>query len=492
MTDNPAQHSISPEQSQHTTGAPAAHAVRSWLGIPYATAERFRRPTVLPFNPDLPYDQKGPAPLQAGDTSWLEADNGFSEDCLNLNVWVPENAGDEPLPVIVYIYGGGFEVGANTQTTSNASGLAATGRAIGVSLNYRLGPFGWLSLSQYGGTFADATNLGLQDIITALRWVQENIARFGGDPQNVTVTGHSAGAFSSIGLLGAPSADGLYHRLAAFSGGASRIIPAWWAEKLAITFLAELGIQDNPEELLNLDAKLLADTLIKITPRDIGEKHGIDNTTIGIVDDHAQPGGLLSGHPLRVLESGQHRDIDILFSSATHEADWWVINKIDGFDPGSISNLVDAFATLNRIPRSRAARIVATYNVDGRTLAKVRGALLTDYFWTLPATRAALAHAAAGGNAHLLAIGPTEGAPAVHGTEMYGIVGQERPGCSDEQAIRDTFVRDTLLDFAAGNHDRLWKSVSTEPTSHGIGNPPYDPTAHAAEVLRTFAGIERT
>jgi para-nitrobenzyl esterase len=97
-----------------------------------------------------------------------------------------------------------------------------------------------------------------------------------------------------------------------------------------------------------------------------------------------------------------------------------------------------------------------------------------------------------GGSAHLLTVGPAPGAPAVHGTEMYGIVGQQRPGQTDEQAIRDAFVRDALLDFAAGNHDRLWKCVTAEPTSHGIGNPPYDPTTHAAEVLRTFEGIERT
>jgi para-nitrobenzyl esterase len=467
-------------------------SVRSWLGVPYATAERFRRPILLPFNPDRPYDQKGPAPLQSGDTGWLEADNGLSEDCLNLNVWAPKDVGEEPLPVIVYIFGGGFEVGANTQPTSNLSSLAATGRVVGVSLNYRLGPFGWLSLSQYGGAFAEATNLGLQDIIAALKWVRENIARFGGDPQNVTVIGHSAGAYSTIGLLAAPAADGLYQRLAAFSGGASRIVPAWWAEELAITFLTELGIADDPEKLLSMDAMLLAETLIKVSPRDIGDRHGIDNTTIGIVNDHSQTGAVLADTPLRILGAGRRRDIDILLSTATNEADWWVINATEKFDPGSIDNLVDELVVKSRIPRSRARSIVAAYDVNGRTPVEVRGALFTDYFFTLPAARAALAHAAAGGNAHLLTVGPVEGAPAVHGTEMYGIVGQLRPGHSEEQAGRDIFVRDALLDFAAGNHNRLWRAVTTEPVSHGIGNPPYDPTAHAAEVLLTFAGIERT
>jgi para-nitrobenzyl esterase len=446
---------------------------------------------LLPFNADLHYDQKGPAPLQVGDTSWLEADNGLSEDCLNLNVWAPEVSDDRPLPVIVYIFGGGFEMGANTQTTSNASGLAASGRAIGVSLNYRLGPFGWLSLSQYGGVFADASNLGLQDIIAALQWVQVNIARFGGDPGNVTVTGHSAGAYCATALISAPAADGLYHRIAAFSGGASRIVPAWWAEELAIAFLAKLGIEGDPEQLLTLDAKLLAETFVKVSPRDFGQRQSIDCTTTSIVDDHAQPGAVLAGHPLRILESGRRADIDILFSSTTHEVDWYVIND-PGFDPASVDNIVDVFASKGRIPRSRARHIVTAYDVDGRTPAEVRGALYTDYSFTLPAARAALAHAAAGGNARLLSIGPVEGAHAVHGTEMYGIVGQERPGQSDEQAIRDTFVRDTLLDFAEGRHDRLWSAVSAQPTSHGIGNPPYDPTFHAVEVLRTFADIERT
>ncbi|MEU5872206.1 carboxylesterase family protein [Glycomyces sp. NPDC047369] len=467
------------------------HAVRSWLGIPFATAERFRRPTLLPFNPDLPYDQKGPAPLQAGDTSWLEADNGFSEDCLNLNVWAPEDAGDDPLPVVVYIFGGGWMLGANTQTTSNASGLAATGRAVGVSINYRLGPFGALSLSQYGGALAEATNLGLQDIITALQWVKDNIARFGGDPNNITVTGHSAGAFSALALLAAPAADGLYHHIAAFSGMPSRQVPAWGAEERATAVLTALGFQDDPEKLLDIDADLLAETMAKTQSADPGAAHGVDNDVIAIVDDRNQPNGVLTDHPMRVLESGRHNDVDILFSSTTHETDWWVLHRTDDFDPGSIDNLVEEFSHRNRIPRSRAQKIVAVFDTDGRTPVQVRGALLTNYSFTLPQTRGALAHAAAGGRAYLLAIGPVDGAHAVHGTEMYGIVGQQRPDATDAQILRDTFVRDALLALASGSTDELWTPVTNEPTAKGIGDMPYDATAHAKHMLETFKGIDR-
>lgn len=474
-----------------SSALPTEHAVQSWLGIPFATAERFRRPVLLPFDPDLRYDQKGPAPLQAGDTSWLEADNGFSEDCLNLNVWAPEDSGDETLPVVVYIFGGGWMLGANTQTTSNATGLAATGRAVVVSVNYRLGAFGALSLSQYGGKLAEASNLCLQDIIVALQWVRENIARFGGDPDNVTVTGHSAGAFNTLALLAAPSADGLFHHIAAFSGMPSRQVPAWGAEERAVAVLTALGIQDDPEQLLNIDAHLLAETMRKTQSPDPGAAHGVDNDVIALVDDRNQPNGVLTDHPMRVLESGRHRDVDILFSSATHETDYWVKNRTEDFDPGSIDRLIEEFATRNRIPHNRARKIIAAYDVDGRTPVEVRGALLTDYSFTLPQARGALAHAAAGGNAHLLSVGPVNGAEAVHGTEMYGIVGQIRPGASEDQVLRDTVVRDALLTLASGNADQLWEPVTTIPTTKGIGNMPYDATTHATDVLETFRGIDR-
>ena len=203
--------------------APTAPGVRSWWGIPYASAERYRRPVLAPFDPERRYDRKGVVPVQPDSGDWLEADGGTGEDCLNLNVWAPEQLAGPALPVAVYIYGGGFEFGANTQITSNAAGLAATGRVVGVSINYRLGALGAVSLSQYGGALAEASNLCLQDVIAALTWVKQNITYFGGDPGNVTVYGHSAGAYATFGLLGAASADGLYRRLAGFSAGPSRL-----------------------------------------------------------------------------------------------------------------------------------------------------------------------------------------------------------------------------------------------------------------------------
>src|SRR5207344_1768353 len=97
--------------------APTAPGVRSWWGIPYATAERYRRPVPARFDPQRRYDRKGVAPVQPDSGGWLEADSGTGEDCLNLNVWAPAQPAGKALPVTVYIHGGGFEFGANTQIT---------------------------------------------------------------------------------------------------------------------------------------------------------------------------------------------------------------------------------------------------------------------------------------------------------------------------------------------------------------------------------------
>lgn len=470
--------------------APTAPGVRSWWGIPYATAERYRRPVLADFDPDLPYDRKGVVAVQPDSGDWLEADNGMGEDCLNLNVWAPEQPAREALPVAVYIHGGGFEYGANTQITSNAAGLAASGRVVGVSVNYRLGALGAVSLSQYGGRLAEASNLCLQDVIAALTWIKVNIAHFGGDPDNVTVYGHSGGAYTTFGLLGASSANGLYRRLAGFSAGPSRLQPAWWAEELAHRFVTELGVADNPEKLIDLDTAALVAALHKVTPTDLGVRGGMDSKSLGVVLDIGQPGAVLDAHPMDVLASGAQRDVDVLLSMASDDMGWWVANDLDRFDPHTVDRIVDEVAGW-RIPRSRAEKVVDGYDQGGRSPAEVRAALLTDYIFGLPAVRGALAHAAAGGNAHLLLVGPAEGAPAVHGSEMYALVGQEKPGRSAEQAERDTRIRDIVLDFATGERSRLWPAVTDRPTAESVGNPPFEAGAHYQQALDLWEGIDR-
>jgi para-nitrobenzyl esterase len=470
--------------------APSAPGVRSWWGIPFATAERYRRPVLAAFDPDRPYDRKGVAPVQPDTGDWLEADSGTGEDCLNLNVWAPAQPVGTALPVAVYVHGGGFEYGANTQITSNAAGLAASGRVVGVSVNYRLGALGALSLSQYGGRLTEASNLGLQDIIAALTWIKQHIAHFGGDPDNVTVFGHSAGAYATFGLLGAASADGLYRRLAGFSGGPARIVPAWWAEELAHRFVTELGVADNPDKLIDLDAACLVAALRKVCPTDLGVRGGVDNQATGVVLDAGQPGAVVHAHPMDVLASGSHRDIDVLLSMASDDMGWWVANDLDRFDPHTLDRVTDEVAGW-RIPRSRAKKIVDAYDRDGRTPAEVRAAVMADYLFALPAARGALAHAAAGGNAHLLLIGPAEGAPAVHGTEMYALVGQEQPGRSIEQAERDTRIRDVVLDFVSGEQTRLWPAVTDVPVAESVGNPPFEAGAHYRAALDLWENIAR-
>ena len=143
-----------------------------------------------------------------------------SEDCLYLNIWTPSLEG-APRPVMVWIHGGAFVTGAGTLGTYNGKRLAALGDVVVVTINYRLGAFGFLNLADAtDGKLPGNGTEGLTDQIAALRWVKENIANFGGDAGNVTVFGESAGAMSIGALLAAPRARGLFHKAILQSGAA--------------------------------------------------------------------------------------------------------------------------------------------------------------------------------------------------------------------------------------------------------------------------------
>jgi len=143
----------------------------------------------------------------------------MNEDCLYLNIWAPAKKGKEPLPVMVWIHGGGYTIGAGSQGMYEATDLARRG-AVVITVNYRLGPLGFLAHPQLSAESEEGVsgNYGLLDQIEALRWVQRNIAAFGGDPNRVTIFGESAGGGSVFSLLVSPLTKGLFHRAIAQSG----------------------------------------------------------------------------------------------------------------------------------------------------------------------------------------------------------------------------------------------------------------------------------
>lgn len=464
--------------------------VQEWLGIPYGTASRFQKAQIVPFDPNADDSQSGPASLQLTDPAFLNSDKGESEDCLNLNIWAPDNV-QEKLPVVVYIHGGGWTYGANSQDTSDLSGLVASGKVIGVSINYRLGPLGWLELSQYGGKFKDASNLGLQDMVLALKWIHQYIGSFGGDADQVTLTGHSAGSFSLLTLLAVPEADGLYRRLAAFSGYAARYIPAWWAEELADKVLKTLELT-SPEQLLTVDAKSLMAAVNQVLPTDVLKRGNLNTISIGIVEDEFLPNGVLKANPADVIKSGEHKDVDLIITSTTAEASWYAANIPDNVDPKTIKAVIDEMVYDCHIPRKQAEAIALHCGAGKASPLEVRTRFFTDYNFTLPAIREAHDHVQAGGRVYQLSVGPVEGSPAYHGTDMYGIVGQTAPDASQEQRDRDQFISQTLLNFATDQHEKLWSPVKPDQIIiNDIGQRPYNGVEHAKTVLELFKGISR-
>lgn len=204
----------------------AAQGVESYKAVPFA------RPPVGPLRwraprPPEPWQGERPA-ADYGAICIQPPSNGdpgvgplpMSEDCLTLNVWTPADRGAEPLPVMVWIHGGGYNNGSGTAGLYDGTNLAKRGVVV-VTINYRLGRLGFFdhpALAAERAADEPAANYGLMDQIAALKWVRDNAAAFGGDPGNVTIFGESAGGAAVTQLMVAPSARGLFHRAVVQSG----------------------------------------------------------------------------------------------------------------------------------------------------------------------------------------------------------------------------------------------------------------------------------
>jgi para-nitrobenzyl esterase len=213
----------------------------------------------------------GPASLQAqspiSTMMGMTFAEGTSEDCLFLNVWTPGADGGKR-PVMVFIHGGAFVIGAGSQTMYTGEHLARRGDVVVVTINYRLGALGFLRLGGATGGNVPATgNEAILDQVAALEWVASEIAAFGGDPGNVTVFGESAGSISIAALLASPRAKGLFRRAILQSGSANLISSAGAADEVGSLIVTDLGVGADAAALRAVPAERVREAQDRATPR---------------------------------------------------------------------------------------------------------------------------------------------------------------------------------------------------------------------------------
>jgi para-nitrobenzyl esterase len=308
----------------------AASGADGFLGIPFAAPPvgdlRFRPPRdPAPFVGVRETKAFSPACRQPAEVTGSEQPPPGAEDCLYLNVWTPSDRGSgQRLPVMVFLHGGANLTGSAADPLDivlNTSGagafydgalMSARGGSVVVTINYRLGAFGFLaheSLVADGATNS-AGNYGLMDQIAALQWVRRNISAFGGDPARVTLFGQSAGAYDVCTLLASPRAAGLFHRAAMHSGSCA-IHTRATARANAEVLVAELGCAGDPNIpacLRRVPETRLA-TARSVLPQGLGSFRMFPSVDGYIVGDM----------PLNIIRSGRHNVMPLLIGSTSAE-----------------------------------------------------------------------------------------------------------------------------------------------------------------------------
>lgn len=435
--------------------------VVAFKGVPFAAAPQ----GALRFHPPVPatawdgvrdcveFGSAPPqlAPAPGAPPAW-RSEAGLN--CLTVNVWTPD-PGAAGLPVMVWIYGGLWKHGSSSMPQYDAGTLAASGVVV-VTFNYRVGFEG------FGHLPGVADNRGLRDQIAALEWVRDNITAFGGDPANVTLFGHSAGAASTALLTAAPAAQGLFRRAIAQS------IPSGirtTAEAAAVT-AAIAGAAGVPATL-DAFAALPPEAILAVQDAPLRDQDGF--TAFAPVID----GDLVTGHPWTALQAGTGQDVDLI-CGFTHEE-----YRGQGPLPPPGVDLAIVAEAVGLESEAAAAYRQASPDADDATLFTV---MLSDALIRMPTTWVAEAHARAGGRTWLYDLtwrGPTLGAG--HGIDIPLIFGN----ATTRQAARflgspppadfadlSTHIRAAWTSFATTG-DPGWPRFTAEhPTTRIWDTPP--------------------
>jgi len=402
-----------------TTSGPVRGEVQDGVsifrGLPYAAPpvgpRRWRPPApAVSWTEVREASQFGaacPQPPPRPGSIYAAQHRAVSEDCLYLNVWASTNSRDAP--VFVWIHGGSLTTGAGGEPMYDGAKLAAQGLVV-VTINYRLGVLGYLAHPELSEESPDGVsgNYGLLDQIAALRWVQDNIAAFGGDPSNVTVAGESAGALSVMYLMASPAARGLFHKAVAQSAYMIST-PELKADRHGAASAESAGVE--------LGRRLEARSLARLRAMDA------QTLTVAAAMAGFQPWGAVDGHVLprqlvEVFDRGEQAPVPIL----------------TGFNEGEIRSLRFLAPAPPESPEAYEALIGARYgdltedflrlypseDPAGSVLAAPRDAL---YGWT--AERLARSQTAQGQDAYLYLF--DHGYPAAGELDLHAFHAAEIP-----------------------------------------------------------------
>jgi para-nitrobenzyl esterase len=315
------------------------------------------------------------------------------EDCLTLNVCTP-GIDDARRPVLVWIHGGGFRTGQGAIPWYNGTSFARRGDIVTVSINYRLGALGFAHLEALGGAdYASSGLNGIRDQIAALQWVQDNIAAFGGDPQQVTIAGESAGGMSVGTLLGCPAAVGLFRGAIPQSGAAHALLSRAQGLAVAHEFVAAAGAHSLDDLLAApVERILAAQVAIEQRSRSGDLRPSTGSGLAGMPFQPVVDGHVLPQAPIDALRAGLASAVRVLIGTNRDEMTLFPVSTVDEARLGRIAARVfgDADAALSAYRSEWPAA----------SPEELLTAILTDRFFRIPAVRLAEAQAGNGGTVY--------------------------------------------------------------------------------------------